>query len=111
MYTYKANIIRVVDGDTVIVDIDLGFGVWLRGQTIRLAKINAPELRGASLEAGRDSKTYLSKLVLDKRVMIRTEKDRKEKYGRWLGIILLEDDKNLIDINHKMVSEGYATIY
>jgi micrococcal nuclease len=111
MYTYKANVLRVVDGDTVIVDIDLGFGVWLRGQTIRLAKINAPELRGASLEAGRDSKTYLSKLVLDKRVMIRTEKDRKEKYGRWLAVILLEEDKNLIDINHKMVAEGHAVIY
>ena len=106
MYTYKADVIRIVDGDTVIVDIDLGFGIWLRGQTIRLAKINAPELRGESLEAGTDSKAYLSKLVLDKRVMVRTEKDSKEKYGRWLGVILLEDDKNLIDINHKMIADG-----
>lgn len=111
MYTYKADVIRIIDGDTVIVDIDLGFGVWLRGQTIRLAKINAPELKGESLETGRDSKTYLSKLVLDKRVTIRTEKDSKEKYGRWLGFILLEEDKNLIDINHKMVADGYAKAY
>jgi endonuclease YncB( thermonuclease family) len=43
--------------------------------------------------------------------MIRTEKDSKEKYGRWLGTVLIEEDKNLIDINSKMIAEGYAKVY
>jgi micrococcal nuclease len=111
MYTYKAAVIAVTDGDTIVVDIDLGFGVWLRKQSIRMAKINAPELRGATIEAGNKSKEFLKGLILNKWVTIRTEKDRKEKYGRWLGTILLEESKNLIDINAKMIAEGHAKKY
>ena len=111
MYTYKAAVIAVTDGDTIVVDIDLGFGVWLRKQSIRMAKINAPELRGATIEAGNKSKEFLKGLILNKWVTIRTEKDRKEKDGRWLGTILLEESKNLIDINAKMIAEGYAKKY
>jgi micrococcal nuclease len=108
MYTYKAAVIDVTDGDTIVVDIDLGFGVWLRKQSIRMAKINAPELRGATIEAGNRSKEFLKGLVLNKWVTIRTEKDSKEKYGRWLATIFLEEDKNLIDVNAKMIAEKHA---
>lgn len=119
MYTYKALIMEVTDGNTVIVDIYLGFGVWIQKQSIRLAKINAPELKGATIKAAQESKEFLKGLILNKWVMIRTEKPtfwwgwwcNKEKYGRCLGTILLEEDKNLIDINHKMVAEGYAVTY
>jgi micrococcal nuclease len=110
MYTYKAAVTRIVDGDTVIVDIDLGFGVWLKEQSLRLAKINAPEIKGSSRESGIAAKDFLSKLILNKWVQIRTEKGQ-EKYGRWLATILIEEDKNLIDINHKMITEGYAEAY
>lgn len=110
MYTYKAIVQRIVDGDTIIVDIDLGFGVWLREQSVRLSKINAPEIRGATREAGLVAKDFLSKLILNKRVQIRTEKD-DDKYGRWLATVLIEEDQNLIDINHKMVVEGHANNY
>lgn len=111
MYTYRAAIIDVIDGDTVVADIDLGFGVWLRKQHIRLAKINSPELKGATLKAAQDSRDFLKKLILNKTVTVQTEKDTKEKYGRWLATILLEEDKSLVDINHKMVLEGYAVTY
>jgi len=107
MFTYRAAVTRIVDGDTVIVDIDLGFGVWLKEQSVRLAKINAPETRGSLREAGIAAKDFLSKLILNKWVQIRTEKGN-DKYGRWLATILLEEDKNLIDINHKMIIEGHA---
>lgn len=110
MYTYKAIVQRIVDGDTIIVDIDLGFGVWLREQPVRLSKINAPEIRGATREAGLVAKDFLSKLILNKWVQVRTEKG-DDKYGRWLATVLVEEDKNLIDINHKMVAEGYAKNY
>jgi len=111
MYTYKAAVTDVIDGDTIVVDFDLGFGTWLKGQHVRLAKINAPEMKGATLQAGTESKEFLKKLVLNKWVTIRTEKDGKEKYGRWLGTIMIEEDKNLIEINSKMVAEGYAKSY
>jgi len=110
MYNYKAAVTRIVDGDTVVVDIDLGFGVWLRDQSVRLAKINAPEIRGSTREAGLASKDFLTKLILNKWVQIRTEKGN-EKYGRWLATILIEEDGNLIDINRKMIAEGHAIIY
>lgn len=110
MYTYKAIVQRIVDGDTIIVDIDLGFGVWLREQSVRLSKINAPEIRGATREAGLVAKDFLSKLILNKWVQVRTEKG-DDKYGRWLATVLIEEDKNLIDINHKMVVEGHANNY
>lgn len=111
MYTYKAEVNRVIDGDTVVVDIDLGFGVWLRDQSIRLSNINAPALTGKDKEAGNLAKSFLASLVLNKRITIRTEKDKKGKYGRWLGTLLLEEDNNLIDINFKMVAEGHAVKY
>lgn len=111
MYTYKAAVIAVTDGDTIVVDIDLGFGVWLRRQSIRMAKIDAPELKGSTIEAANKSKEFLKSLILSKWVTLQTEKDSKEKYGRWLGTVLIEEDNNLIDINHKMITDGYAKAY
>jgi micrococcal nuclease len=111
MYTYNAIIVRVVDGDTVIADIDLGFNIWQRNQSIRLSGINAPELKGSTLEAGKESKKFLENMVLSKRVILRTEKDHKEKYGRLLGNIQIEEDKNMIEINRKMIAEGHAVAY
>ena len=110
MYTYKAAVTRVVDGDTIIVDIDLGFGVWLKEQSVRLAKINTPEIKGSTRVEGIAAKEFLSKLILNKWVDIRTDKGH-EKYGRWLATVLLEEDKNLININLKMIVEGHAITY
>lgn len=111
MYNYNAIIVKVIDGDTVYADIDLGFDIWIRNQSLRLSGINAPERKGATLTAANESKVFLEKMVLNKKVTIRTEKDRKEKYGRWLATILFEEDKNLIEVNRMMVAEGHAVVY
>ena len=50
MYTYRCNVIKIIDGDTVDVDIDLGFGVWLKKQRIRMYGIDTPESRTRDLE-------------------------------------------------------------
>lgn len=105
MYSYNAEIIAIKDGDTVVANVDLGFGVWLKKQTFRLAGINCPELKTAEGKVSRDK---LKEFILNKRVVLHTKKDSKEKYGRWLCTVVLEEDKNLIDINVKMVAEGYA---
>jgi micrococcal nuclease len=106
MYTYSANVISIKDGDTIVVDIDLGFGILLKQQIIRLSKINAPELKSSL--AGGISKDKLSSLILGKKIKLITEKDKKEKYGRWLGTIYLNESNKDLNINELLVSEGFA---
>lgn len=106
-YNYRAIVKSVHDGDTFTVDIDLGFGVWLKDQNIRLYGINAPELKGEFRSLGFTSRDRLSELTINKEIVLETIKDKKEKYGRWLGIVLV-DDKNVNDL---LVEEGFAKRY
>jgi micrococcal nuclease len=110
-YIYKAIVKSVLDGDTVKVDIDLGFGIWLKDQNVRLLKINAPEIKGESKSLGMKSKERLSELLLNKEIKLETSKDKKEKYGRWLGLIVININNEEICINDLMISEGYANSY
>ncbi len=65
LYYYKAKIISVYDGDTVRVDIDLGLSTWIKNEKLRLARINAPELRGDEREAGMAARDFLREYVLE----------------------------------------------
>jgi micrococcal nuclease len=105
LYTYRAHVLNVHDGDTVTVDIDLGFHVWVRGQVIRLDGLDAPELR---TPAGPAAAQALSTLVLGKDVTLRTIKDKTEKYGRMLGALALDDG---MDVNAYLISAGFARPY
>ena len=107
MYEYRAYVRKVYDGDTITVDIDLGFGIVIQGQKIRLLKINTPEIRGAEREAGLRSRNALREKISGKWIIIKTEKDKKGKYGRWLGEIWLDD----VNINDWLLTEGYAEEY
>lgn len=107
LYTYRAWVTSVYDGDTLTADIDLGFSVVLRSQSIRLARINAPEMRGSSAEKGVISRDALRARVLGKDVVLRTIRDSREKYGRWLGEIWIEG----ACINDWLLSEGLASRY
>ena len=104
MYTYQAKVTSVYDGDTITVDIDLGLCVWVRSQKIRLHGLDAPELRGDSRPHGLESRDKLRELIDGKTVTLRTHKDDKGKYGRWLGTI--ECDGR--DVNRWMIDHGYA---
>lgn len=104
MYTYEAKITRVVDGDTVHADINLGFNVVLRDVSLRLFGINAPEMKGETHEEGKKSQSRLEGLVLGKVVVLKTHKDKREKYGRLLAEIWDGD----VDVNKKLVAEGFA---
>ena len=106
-YSYKAIVKSVHDGDTFTADIDLGFGVWLKGQNIRLFGINAPEVRGEFRSLGFTSRDRLSQLTINKEILLETIKDKKEKYGRWLGVVSV-DGKN---VNDMLVQEGFAKSY
>lgn len=103
MYEYQAKVVRVVDGDTVDVLVDLGFHISIE-MKLRLQGINAPELKE---EAGKTSRDYLFNRLYNKSVTIKTVKDRQEKYGRYLATILLDGQ----DINEELVTNGYAKEY
>lgn len=109
LYHYKAIVVEVYDGDTCTVDIDLGLHTWIKGEKIRLVRINAPELKGNDRTKGLKSRDYLRSLILDKEVFIETIKDKKEKYGRYLGEIWLKESENkFININDLMVKDKFA---
>ncbi len=106
MYEYKARVTAVYDGDTITADIDLGFGVWLKGQKVRLYGIDAPELRRPTLQAGRESRDELRAWVLNCNVYLQTRKDKKGKYGRWLAHVISAN--RMHKINMEMVKSGHA---
>ena len=108
LYHYRAIVTKVYDGDTCTVDIDLGLRAWLRGEKIRLRRINAPELRKESREAGLRSRDFLRELILGKEIILETIKDRRGLYGRYLGEIWLLKDGQYVNINDIMVEQGYA---
>lgn len=108
MYIYNAKVTKVYDGDTITVDIDLGFDMIFKGQSIRLFGINAPEVRGESKSIGIISRDRLNELIFGKTIQIQTIKDSKEKYGRYLGIILLNQDNILVNVNDWLVENKLA---
>ena len=107
VYEYKATVTKVYDGDTITVDFQLGFGIILKSQKIRLLGINTPEVRGKSKPEGIISRDALRARILGKIVTIKTHKDKKGKYGRWLGEVLMEEE----NINQWLLTEGYAKVY
>lgn len=109
LYHYKARVVDVYDGDTCTVDIDLGLSTWVRGEKIRLHRINAPEVKGSSRSKGIRSRDALRKLILGKDIFLQTIKDRKEKYGRYLGEVWVKDaKKGYVNVNDWIVQEGFA---
>jgi micrococcal nuclease len=112
MFEYKCKIVKVVDGDTTDVDIDLGFGVWLKKQRIRFFGIDTPESRTRDLEEkkyGLAAKEYvLDAMPVGSTQTLVTVKDGKGKYGRILGQFKMEDGSIL---NDNMIAEHYAVAY
>ena len=113
MYEYRASLVKIVDGDTIDVDLDLGFAVVLKKQRIRLYGINTPESRTRDLEQkkyGLAAKERLKNLLEEAdQIIVKTEIDKKArgKYGRSLGTIYVGST----NINNLMVDEGHAIVY
>lgn len=117
MYEYRCTIDRVIDGDTVDVDIDLGFGVWLRKERVRMYGIDTPESRTRDLvekKYGLAAKDFvLSFLPVGSTQTLRTKKDDKGKFGRILGEFVVYDAKKdvLRTLNQIMIDEHYGVKY
>ena len=114
MYEYRVKkVLKIVDGDTIDVDIDLGFDISYM-QRVRLAGIDTPESRTtdkAEKVLGLEVKDKLKKAIdAATNIVIKTEKpDSSEKYGRILGWVFLDDNK--VSINQTLIDEGYAWGY
>ena len=110
---YVKKVTKVVDGDTIDVEIDLGFDISFSSR-VRLAGIDTPESRTTDKmekALGLESKEYLKKAIdASKTVVIKTEKmDSSEKYGHILGWLFLDGSK--VSVNEQMIADGYAWGY
>ena len=114
MYQYSAEIIKIIDGDTVRLTVDFGCDISLK-MTVRLAGINATEGKasGSSLESLLLTKAQLTG-ISRRQVWVETVKDRKEKFGHYLGWLytapehLCQHEKS---INQAMIDQGHAVSY
>jgi micrococcal nuclease len=108
LYHYKMTVTKVVDGDTVYGDVDLGFNIGFKKMEFRLSGINTPETKGATKEAGLTSKKFVEDTILNKEVIIVTKKDGKEKYGRYLAEIFFLVGVEWISLNKTLLDKSLA---
>lgn len=116
LYYYRAKITRVVDGDTVIANIDLGIGTWINGERLRLYGIDTPEVRGVEDRAPGLAATEALRGMVEEcggEVIIRTHLDEKGKFGRLLAEIWdgREGMSGAPSFNATLLALGHATEY
>ena len=122
MYEYRCKVIKIVDGDTVDVDIDLGFGVWLKDERVRIMGIDTPESRTSDKVEklfGTAAKDRLKSLIAGKSgPILKTQvnkdgEDMKGKFGRILGDFVAYDAKNdrHVMVTEIMIAEGHCVPY
>ena len=117
MHEYRCTIKRVVDGDTVNIDIDLGFGIWVHNERVRLYGIDTPESRTRDLEekkAGIYAKQCVETfLPVGSTQTLKTYKDKVGKYGRILGEFVIYDPEQdrQTTINEYMIRNKIGVAY
>ena len=112
MYEYICKITKVVDGDTVDVDIDLGFGVWLHKERVRIYGIDTPESRTRDKDEkarGKLAARFLKDCIAEgKEVVLQTKlKDSRGKFGRVIATVVVDG----VDINQTMIDKHLAVAY
>lgn len=110
-YLYPVKMERVIDGDTIVVDLYLGLGVILDDQYIRFYGIDAWETRGEEREKGLKAKEYLEERLSKGKIEIEIRpewgQNGKGKYGRWLGVIYVDG----VNVNVELIERGHAEEY
>lgn len=113
LYEYRVKNIKVIDGDTVDVDIDLGFGVWIKKQRVRIHNIDTPESRTkdkVEKAFGLAAKKRLEEILsMDDDIILRSVKDSRGKFGRILGDFIIHDLSGTC--GDLLCTEGHAVRY
>jgi len=104
-YRYLAEVNRVVDGDAVDAVIDLGFRIKV-AQRLRLAGVNAPELRGAERARGLEAREYVRRRIEESNSQMLVETERTGRWGRWIATVYLPDCPK--SLNEELVEKGLA---
>jgi micrococcal nuclease len=115
MFEYRCKLVKVVDGDTVDIDIDLGFGVWLNDQRVRLYGIDTPESRTRDKDEkiyGLAAKDFVVDFLNDKDLILKTKVyDAKGKFGRILGEIWRTTNYADKSVNDYLIEKYHAVAY
>lgn len=122
MYNYKAKCVKIIDGDTLDLEIDLGFNITIK-ERIRLARVNTPEIRGSEKEQGLVAKDFVDgkinqlftieddskdQLFLTSKTLHVNTSKGKGKYGRWIAEVVYEEDGNMYNLSDVLIKEGLA---
>jgi len=111
MFEYRATVLKIVDGDTIDVMVDLGMGVH-RKERLRFSRINAWETRGEHKAKGKLAKARVAELIpVGDKVLIKTEKDKRGKYGRYIAEIYFTEEDADVNLNNLLLNEGHAVLY
>jgi micrococcal nuclease len=115
MFNYRCKVIKVIDGDTVDVDIDLGFGVWMKKERVRLYGIDTPESRTSDKEEkvyGLAAKEFLKNMCDDEWMILEcNEYDSKGKFGRILGSLRRTTNYADMTVNEYLIEKYHAVPY
>jgi len=117
LYYYRVKVVDVIDGDSVRIDIDLGFEHWVVNQNVRMFGLNAPEIRTRDLhekEIGLKVKAWVEEKFKENGdyCYMESHYDKSGKFGRILGTFWLKDlDGELYNLNELMLNEGLADLY
>jgi len=110
MYEYRAKLVRVIDGDTVDLDVDLGFNQHIVPMRFRLTGINTPEKNAKTAEernAALAAAAVLKGMLADRELVVRTHRDSNDKYGRYLCVVFYQG----VSVNDELVKLGHAAPY
>ena len=107
LYWYKAIVIRLIDGDTIIVDVDKGFSDWRKRLSLRFSRIDAPEKRGVTKEEGLAALDFLKTQISEgDAIYIRTQK--ADSFGRYIAEIFVFEGDNANNLSDTLVKFGHA---
>ena len=99
MYTYAATLVRIIDADSLVLDLDLGFHIWFKGAKYRLLRIDAPEM---NTQEGKDAAVWLAQYLMGKKLTATTYKG--DSFGRWLSEITANGE----NVSDALVQAGQA---
>lgn len=130
MYQYSAIVRKVIDGDTLEIDIDLGLSIWIRQEKVRLYGIDTPEVFGVKKGspewiAGTKASEFVKELLPENtEIRVETIKDKKEKFGRYLAVVYVKADlagifglegvrriEDFYCLNDILIAKGLAVSY